>query len=111
MKKKQKSDNIIKKDIKQLLNDQTKVILGAVDKKLEANQDAMATMVFNDVQGTQDLLVGKIDKIGADITIMHKEIKKINLNLVDAVRKEDFDKLADRVDVVEEVLELKLKKA
>lgn len=42
---------------------------------------------------------------------VNTEINKINLNAVDVVRKEEFDKLETRVEDAEEALDLKLKKA
>lgn len=96
-----KEKAVTKKDIEQLLDSQTKAILTAVDKKLEANQEEMATMVNTAVQGTQDLLVEKIDK-GFDQVI--KKINNISLNTVDVVHKEEFDKLEIDVKKIKKIL-------
>lgn len=91
-----------------------KKIVG-LDEKMDANHESMAVMVKNAVQGTQDLLVKKIDSLTDEtregFKKVNQEINKINLNLVDVVRQEDFDKLENRVVKVEETLDLKLKKA
>lgn len=44
-----------------------------------------------------------------DFGIVKKQIDQINLNLVDVVRQEEFNKLEQRVTDVEEVLDLKVK--
>ncbi len=72
------------------------------------SQEDMAVMVHDAFQSTQDLLVEKFEKIDEKfekIDENFKEVKKkidnISLNIVDVVRKEEFDKLESRVVVLE----------
>ncbi len=63
---------------------------------------------FNAIDGKFISLTGEMNTNFAEVK---KQIDKININAVDVVRTEEFDKLEDRVTDVEEVLKLKLKKA
>ncbi len=50
----------------------------------------------------------KVDENFKQVT---EKINNLSRNAADVIRQEDFDKLTDRVEVVEEVLDLKLKRA
>lgn len=63
---------------------------------------------FNTVDKKFEILTGEMNKNFKEVT---NQINKISLNAVDVVRQKDFDDLKDRVTDVEEVLDLKLKKA
>lgn len=75
------------------------------------NQEEMAVMVKNAFQSNQEYMDKNFAVVNKNIKEVHTEIQKINLNAVDVVRKEDFDKLESRVVDVEEVVNLRLKKA
>ncbi len=98
-----------KKEIQQLLNSQTKAILNLVDKKMDEKIDKLALMIgegFNGVDKKFETLTGEMNN---NFKKVNQQINNINLNTVDVVRLEDFNKLEGRVIDVEEVLHLKVK--
>src|SRR3989344_6846175 len=110
---KQKNNNITKQELADILDQKfrknQKSLLNSIDKRLEVHQESMAIMVGNAFQATQDLFVEKfnqIDKrfdgVNKNIKELHQQVQKNNLNLVDVVRKEEFDKLESRVVTLEE---------
>ena len=89
------------------------------------NQEEMADMVKNAFQSNQEYMDKRFDAVDKKFDAVDKrfdamdkrfdqvvqEIHKINLNAVDVVHKEDFDKLEDRVVVLEERADLSGKKS
>ena len=84
--------------------------------------DEAVNIMLDAFQTNQDLFMGKIGSIEGEIGSLrtemrdgfekvNTEINKINLNAVDVVRKEEFDKLETRIGGVEKALDLKLKEA
>ena len=84
--------------------------------------DMLALMIGEGFNGVDKKFAGidqkfavmdqKFEKITKEMNQNFSEVKQqintININAVDVVRKEDFDKLENRVVDVEEVLKLKL---
>ncbi len=97
------------KNIEQLLNNQTKVILNAVNKRTDTKIDELAVLMHDAFQSNQDYMDKKFDQIDKKFTEVKGAINNINLNIVDVVRLEDFNKLEERMIDVEEVLHLKVK--
>lgn len=78
-----------------------------IDKKLETNQEEMATMVKNAFQGNQEYMDRNFKALGEDLHHAHYKLDKIDKKL-DGQEKTifDHDQKIDRIEV-----ELKLKKA
>ena len=106
---------VSKKDIQELLDGQTKSILGAVDKKVDVKVSELAVLMRDAFQTNQDLFVGEIKLLKEDMNGKFKQvvdkIDNLSRNAVDVVRQEEFNKLDKRVTDVEGALNLKLKKA
>ncbi len=73
-----KDKSITKKDIQQLLDGQTKVILHAVDKKIGGKIDELAVMVHNSFQSNQEYMDKRFDVIGEDMRHVHYTLDKID---------------------------------
>lgn len=103
-----KEEQITKKDIKQLLTQQTKVILDSVeeriDKKIDEKIDGLAVMVKNGFQGTQDYMDKKFNIVDKKFDQVTEKVNNISRNIVDVVRKEEFKKLESRVEKLEEAV-------
>ena len=74
-------------------------------------EDRLGRMLNDGFQATQDLIIGKLEQMDKNIKEIHREVQKVNLNNVDVVLKEEFEKLENRVGDVEEIVDLKLKEA
>ena len=102
--------DLIKQESRKNLNGLTRL----VKSESEKSQQEMAVMVKNAFQGNQEYMDNRFDVLTTEMRggfeIVNKEINKINLNAVDVVRKEDFDKLESRMVDVEEIVNLQLKK-
>lgn len=99
--------NLIRQESQQNLNKLTRLVKSESKK----NQEEMGKMVVNAFQEAQNLFVNRFEQMDKKIDGIHKEVQKVNLNIVDVVRKEEFDKLENRVVGVEETVNLQLKKA
>ena len=75
-----------------------------------ATINELAVIMRDSFQSNQEYMDKKFDAIDKKFDHVTEKINNISLNIVDTVRKEDFDKLEDRVDVVEGSLDLKLKR-
>ena len=112
MKNQKENNNITRRDLVDILDkkfqDNQKSLLKHIDRKLKDSQESMAIIVNNSTQATQDLLLEKMnqrfDAVDEKFREVTKQINKINLNAVDVVRQEEFEKLGGRVVKLEEKL-------
>lgn len=106
-----KEKQVTKKDIQQLLNNQTKIILNVVDDKI----DNLAILVKNAFQGNQEYMDKRFDNLTGEMRGGFKQVtEKINnlsKNTVDVIHQEAFDKLESRVIDLEEIAQLPVKKS
>lgn len=113
---------VTKKDIQELLNGQTKAILDVVDKKIDDKIDGLAVIMQDSFQTNQEYMDKRFTEVHEKMDTNFKQIKEnftevkrqidnLSRNIVDVVHQEQFDKLETRVVDVEEVLDLKLKRA
>lgn len=78
-----------------------------VKNKKAKNLNDLVKVVLDSFQSNQKYMDGRFDKIDQNFNTVKKKIDNISLNIVDVVRKEDFDKLEQRVTDVEEAVDLK----
>ena len=76
--------------------------------------DKLALMIGEGFNGVDEKFVQvnkRFDDVDKKFEQVTQKINNINLNIVDVVRTEDFNKLESRIANIEEALDLKLKKA
>lgn len=87
------------------LNELVGIMLGAFD----SNQKYMDKK-FDQVDKKFDQVDKNFEHINKNFKEVNKKIDNISLNIVDVVRKDEFDKLKSRVINIEEAIDLASKK-
>jgi BMFP domain-containing protein YqiC len=83
-------------------------------EKTNKSEDGLARMLNNGFQATQDLFIKKFDQmekkidqkfdqVNENFKQVNEKIDNISLNIVDIVRKEEFDKLENRINSLETI--------
>jgi tetrahydromethanopterin S-methyltransferase subunit G len=82
--------------------EKSKNLTEMIRDSFQSNQNYMDKK-FGEMYGYMDGKFAQVDKKFEQVT---EKINNISLNIVDIVRLDDFEKLKDRVEVVEESLNL-----
>ncbi len=80
------------------------------NKKEVTTLNEVVGIMLDAFQSNQEYMDKNFKQINENFREVNKKIDNISLDIVDIVRKDDFEKLEDRVTIVEEVLDLKLRK-
>ncbi len=91
--------------------DELAVVVKQGFKKNQTEMAGTVKIMLDAFQSNQEYMDKNFDIVNKNIKEIHKEVQKVNLNIVDVVHKEEFDKLDSRMVDVEEVVKLRLKKA
>jgi len=71
----------------------------------------LSELMLKSFQANQEYMDKNFEQVGENFKQVTQKINNISLNIVDVVRKNEFDKLKKQVFDVEEVAGLRLKKA
>lgn len=100
------------------LGGQTKAILKAVDKKIDTKIDGLAILMNNAFQTNQEYMDknfqgirNNFSRVDENFKKVTQQINKINLNAVDVVRQDEFEKIEHRVEKLEGITGLMPKRA